>query len=635
MASCSPDEWAYQFAQSDEVDFIYMYETIIYDLGVTLPFDDFVVGAFRVVCQALAICPLAIVFLNFYSVQLSKKVGSVSLTPLPKRSLFTPFVASYKGFKNRFVRITSVGLSQLHLGQERHLGQAQSPTEEQPNKKQPIASSTSAIQHRGHLSSSSAATSFLEKLGAQVTQGLGTERLKVARRDRLDDQRTLVDLILSVLASGGEPSPSTMAIVMEDGVIESRPYNTTKNDLISGSPFTSDSKPFPLYWKYLSQFKSIKHNSLSPIEQVHLGWLEEFPKGMNCKRLVVMIFESRPDNCLIDFLDQHSIGICSLLQRARREKSSSRLQSGDVGQAIIETSSSPANLGKRKQVGSEEGSRKKSKVPISPPSSADLLTPSTVPDVSEDRVDTSTHLAPTSVSPILDFSPLASPTTISLPMSSGPALLISPEFQPLPSSSTPNLAAFYATPDTSSFWSPDFNPWEGMPSHWTTPHDRQLLQSHSFLNVIDMMASYHFRSLDAIKFWRDIVRSENFGSLDDLLERHEALKTKVSALKIALEHSKTESASNKSTIAELRAESIFQGKDGVELDVCKIVASELELNHAKLKQDLNILAEDLDVAKGQLKSLEESKQADQTKISELESIHQADQDEITRLAEVH
>ncbi|RDX71640.1 hypothetical protein CR513_48986, partial [Mucuna pruriens] len=36
----------------------------------------------------------------------------------------------------------------------------------------------------------------------------------------------MVDLILSVLASKGEPSPSTMEIVVEDGVIESRPCFT-------------------------------------------------------------------------------------------------------------------------------------------------------------------------------------------------------------------------------------------------------------------------------------------------------------------------------------------------------------------------------------------------------------------------
>ncbi|RDX72987.1 hypothetical protein CR513_47460, partial [Mucuna pruriens] len=55
------------------------------------------------------------------------------------------------------------------------------------------------LQIRGHLSSSSAATLLLEKLVAQVTQG------------------------------GGGPSPSTMAIVMEDGVTVSRPCSGTKS----------------------------------------------------------------------------------------------------------------------------------------------------------------------------------------------------------------------------------------------------------------------------------------------------------------------------------------------------------------------------------------------------------------------
>ncbi|RDX71081.1 hypothetical protein CR513_49611, partial [Mucuna pruriens] len=57
----------------------------------------------------------------------------------------------------------------------------------------------------------------------QVTARLGTEKPKVTKGDRLVYQRTLVDLILSVLANGGGPSPSTMTIIVEDGVTESRP----------------------------------------------------------------------------------------------------------------------------------------------------------------------------------------------------------------------------------------------------------------------------------------------------------------------------------------------------------------------------------------------------------------------------
>ncbi|RDX94581.1 hypothetical protein CR513_23020, partial [Mucuna pruriens] len=58
---------------------------------------------------------------------------------------------------------------------------------------------------------------------AGIPVRLGTEKPKVIRGDRLEHQRTLVDLNLSILASRGESSPSSMAIVVEDGIIESRP----------------------------------------------------------------------------------------------------------------------------------------------------------------------------------------------------------------------------------------------------------------------------------------------------------------------------------------------------------------------------------------------------------------------------
>ncbi|RDX70002.1 hypothetical protein CR513_50810, partial [Mucuna pruriens] len=71
------------------------------------------------------------------------------------------------------------------------------PLKHSPIRSSPIASAMSAIQHKGYLSSSSTAMSFLEKLAAQ----LGIEKPKVTRGDRLDYQHILVDLILSVLAS--------------------------------------------------------------------------------------------------------------------------------------------------------------------------------------------------------------------------------------------------------------------------------------------------------------------------------------------------------------------------------------------------------------------------------------------------
>ncbi|RDX81295.1 hypothetical protein CR513_38040, partial [Mucuna pruriens] len=88
----------------------------------------------------------------------------------------------------------------------------QQPMRKQPNspiRSGPIASSTSMIQHRGHLSSSSTAMSILENLPrySEEFYNSKTKKPKIVKGDRLDYQRTLVDLILSVLANGGEPSP--------------------------------------------------------------------------------------------------------------------------------------------------------------------------------------------------------------------------------------------------------------------------------------------------------------------------------------------------------------------------------------------------------------------------------------------
>ncbi|RDX72853.1 hypothetical protein CR513_47606, partial [Mucuna pruriens] len=52
---------------------------------------------------------------------------------------------------------------------------------------------------------------------------LGTEKLKIAGGDRLDHQRTPVDLFLSVLAILGEPSSSAMAIIVDGGATEAKP----------------------------------------------------------------------------------------------------------------------------------------------------------------------------------------------------------------------------------------------------------------------------------------------------------------------------------------------------------------------------------------------------------------------------
>ncbi|RDY05597.1 hypothetical protein CR513_10541, partial [Mucuna pruriens] len=131
------------------------------------------------------------------------------------------------------------------------------PLKSSPIRSGSIASSMSTIQQKGHLSSSSATTSFLEELALQVMQGVFEFTLyayplysiftlsflhlrwctvlhwclfdrrgaglrpgsrSLSKGTDWDFQHTLVDLILNAQASEGEPSPS-MAIVVEDGFI--------------------------------------------------------------------------------------------------------------------------------------------------------------------------------------------------------------------------------------------------------------------------------------------------------------------------------------------------------------------------------------------------------------------------------
>ncbi|RDX86015.1 hypothetical protein CR513_32691, partial [Mucuna pruriens] len=109
-----------------EEPFVYMYETVLADLGVVLPFEFFeadvlrmlgiapsqlhpngwaAIQAFKVVCLTLGVLPTTSIFLSHYTTRVGQSVGWVSLTPLPNTGLFTSYTASYKGFKSRFIKI--------------------------------------------------------------------------------------------------------------------------------------------------------------------------------------------------------------------------------------------------------------------------------------------------------------------------------------------------------------------------------------------------------------------------------------------------------------------------------------------------------------------------------------------------
>ncbi|RDY10309.1 hypothetical protein CR513_05176, partial [Mucuna pruriens] len=126
MVCYSKKERVCHAVKEREDPFVYMYETILLDLGVTLPFDFFeanvlrmleiapsqlhpngwaAIQAFKVVCLVLGILPSTPVFLNHYTTRVGQLVSWMSLAPLPNSGLFTSYTASYKGFKSRFVKI--------------------------------------------------------------------------------------------------------------------------------------------------------------------------------------------------------------------------------------------------------------------------------------------------------------------------------------------------------------------------------------------------------------------------------------------------------------------------------------------------------------------------------------------------
>ncbi|RDX73083.1 hypothetical protein CR513_47354, partial [Mucuna pruriens] len=65
--------------------------------------------AFRLVCYCLRMRPNTSIFLTHYTSRIDARAGWVSLSSLPKDNFFTAYLASYKGFKDRFVMICVLG----------------------------------------------------------------------------------------------------------------------------------------------------------------------------------------------------------------------------------------------------------------------------------------------------------------------------------------------------------------------------------------------------------------------------------------------------------------------------------------------------------------------------------------------
>ncbi|RDY02967.1 hypothetical protein CR513_13504, partial [Mucuna pruriens] len=107
--------------------FFYLYDTLHSRLGIHLPFTRFersvlqtlnvaptqlhpnswaFVRAFELLCEDLKRVPTLGVFFWFFTPRKMDKVGWASLSGRPRRPLLRPFSESYKGFKNRFFRVS-------------------------------------------------------------------------------------------------------------------------------------------------------------------------------------------------------------------------------------------------------------------------------------------------------------------------------------------------------------------------------------------------------------------------------------------------------------------------------------------------------------------------------------------------
>ncbi|RDY10832.1 hypothetical protein CR513_04581, partial [Mucuna pruriens] len=129
MVALFKEEHACHATQADEDDFIFMYDTIFEDLGISLPFDFFfaevlwtlgivpsqlhpnswaVLQDFKTVCQALSIKPMTPFLFSFYTAEINQGASWVSFAAKHRMNLFRPYLKSYRGFKNRYVKVVPV-----------------------------------------------------------------------------------------------------------------------------------------------------------------------------------------------------------------------------------------------------------------------------------------------------------------------------------------------------------------------------------------------------------------------------------------------------------------------------------------------------------------------------------------------
>ncbi|RDX94613.1 hypothetical protein CR513_22986, partial [Mucuna pruriens] len=84
---------------------------------------------------------------------------------------------------------------------------------------------------------------------------------------------------------------------------------------VCNASFSTDSKPLPHYYRFTSKFKGFNRNSLSPEEKFDHSLMEELPRGMSCKELMAISFDSHPTKLFNDILKRQEFDLYPLMQR--------------------------------------------------------------------------------------------------------------------------------------------------------------------------------------------------------------------------------------------------------------------------------------------------------------------------------
>ncbi|KOM51811.1 hypothetical protein LR48_Vigan09g047000 [Vigna angularis] len=136
LIACREDERVCHGRENSPDEFFYCYASPFYDLYMRLPFTVFqmevlrtlnvapsqlhpnswgYMQAFAVLCRAVGIRPTVGLFLHFFRCRPVEKKGWVSLISEPGNALLELYLQSYRGFKDKFFKVSITPAGQRHF----------------------------------------------------------------------------------------------------------------------------------------------------------------------------------------------------------------------------------------------------------------------------------------------------------------------------------------------------------------------------------------------------------------------------------------------------------------------------------------------------------------------------------------